>query len=253
VGQRDPKGSSRNDQSERAREDQNQQPAGRAAVLILGSVLFLVQVGLIAGVLPAGGATEAGKSDWWPCKQYSYTDVILAIATSAYLLATIAYVLISFHQWRVLRAALDETRRSNELTLRAWLFVESIELEGGVLTDDASIAVTVKNYGKLPAIRVARYPKIYVQPNTPVPEVPDGEAAGWRVIAAGATHTFRFGFDDVPPEQIPGIAQGQPPLFFVLRLRYTDDLNSQGNQPYSWFYSPPTRGFRELPSRDSLD
>lgn len=244
MGQHDPKDCQGKTEPEKPRDAKHDKRADAAVVVCLGAALLLIQAGLIFGVLPAGAiGAEPSKSNWWPTKQYSWTDAILAVTTFALLLATIAYAVVSFRQWGVLRETLEETRRANNMTLRAWLLVEKIEVrrlstvEPGSFID-RPIRVTVRNYGKLPALSVSRFFEL-IPPKSGWPrQPPKATGTGNRAIAAGESHTFPLPVDVLSAEEIAEREQHQGVLFLTVRFTYTDALGeTKGDSSYCWFYS----------------
>jgi hypothetical protein len=244
VGQHDPKDGKGKTEPDQARKAQHGQRANVAVVACVGVMLLLVQVGLIFGVLPAGAiGAEPGKSDWWPTKQYSWTDVILAFTTFALLLATIVYAVVSFHQWRVLRETLAETRRANELSLRAWLVVEEVDLRK-ITTVDAPtffLEIHVKNIGRVPAINVdvTLIPEI-----RPVPEKPPAAISPYSpggVIAPSQTRAFPFLVTNITLDLLSHLRSGRLNLFldFAVTATYSDVLDSRGETIQGAHYAWP--------------
>lgn len=207
----------------------------RPAITVVAAAFLVIQLWLmLAGPPITTGAESAGQSG-----KPSWTDVSLVVLTSLYLLATVAYVVVSFCQRTILRDTLDEARRSNALTLRPWLLVESVTLQD--LSADALVKVMVQNHGKLPALRVIPLHRFDMQPVEAVRihQAPDSDAPGWQVIGAGRSHTFGFRKYDITPDQIDEIEHVRALLTLTMRFKYTDALDTQGDRSTACTMSQP--------------
>jgi len=209
-------------------------------------------------------AVSSGAGKW---HNTGIADWSLLGVTSAYVIATIL-------QWQALRdsigladealaharesstAQLKETRRANELTLRAWVLVESADYTEG----DRSVSVTVRNYGRLPATHVAALHKFVVGPMYLFPEPPDGAAPELGVIGAigaGLSHIFVFPLDDTMVNELAAARRGERrgglTLHLFSRFRYTDALADVGTQRHTT-YSVVIGGghFLEIPGGNSV-
>jgi hypothetical protein len=189
-------------------------------------------------------APEPANVSWWPSKQYSWTDVVLVGITFLYLVVTGIYAAISYCQWGVLRATLEETKKSNTLALRAWVLAERIKVVN--LTahpPNPAVRLKIRNFGKLPATNWARSHEFLVNNSLlvdpPPKHGPIRERPGGGVIASNGRYTTALLLDSpdgVLRSQIDAVLNGSAEgiVWLVIRFAYTAALKSEGDSSYCW-------------------
>jgi len=208
--------------------------------VLLGALVLLIAWGLIGDRLHLRVDIS---------KRTSFTDWALVALTGA-------YAIVSVVQWWKMRQSLEETRKSNHLTLRAWVMAEGIKIANLSLTPGVTaVRIRVRNNGKLPAIKWARRHEFLVRypgESLLVDPLAYFEPVGWRTIAAGASHVTSLILPtDFTPEQLAEIKHGKAFLWLVMRFTYTDTIGSKGSSAYCWRYEHQTSGklprFEESP------
>ena len=165
---------------------------------------------------------------------------MLVAITAIYCIVTAAYVVISRLEWTVLKDALDESRRANALTLRAWVLAERVEVPS--FDFETAILIKTRNYGKLPATGAARQYEFLLR-GAPLPFNPPGnpDARAMGLIPAGGEHAFAVHLPNMPDDQLARIARGEEGvLMLTARITYTDALKTRGDSTYCWFFVPGT-------------
>lgn len=193
---------------------------------------------------------DARVPGWWqfpqPAGNTSWGEIAIAALTFLFFIAAMLQWGVTRTVARLTAASLEETRRSNELTLRAWVLVERIHVTkslGAVQPGsfiDRPIRVTIRNYGKLPALQVTRLYEL-IPPGAGFPSHPPPipGTPGNRILAAGESHTFPLPIGDTfSSQELDEIERGNGVLMLTARFTYTDALTTTGDSSYCWFYSP---------------
>jgi hypothetical protein len=198
------------------------------AAFFLGSQILFALAGL--------ASANSGKSDWWPTKQYSWTDVLLVLITFVYVVATAGYVVISRRQWRVLRDTLSLTAN----TQRAWLFVDKVDHFRPIADQESPALVRIRNTGKLPAFDV----KGTARPrrgSEPFPRL-RRPGVGASTFAGNESHRHVFPIAVGSAADIRDIASLSLVLTVELEITYTDPLGTQGVTKVDMTYHPGPGG-----------
>jgi succinate dehydrogenase hydrophobic anchor subunit len=153
-------------------------------------------------------------------------------------------------------AQLEETRRANALSLRAWLLVDKIEGVGlSSARPEHRIRVSVRNYGKLPAVKIAASCEFRISPTKALPDLPDPDGPGEGAIGAGLDKRLDFTLK-VDRAQLLGLAarsgildagEVEAEVFVTMKtkIRYTDALHTTGLTTYSARFT--AGGFMKTP------
>jgi hypothetical protein len=205
---------------------------------------------------------ENGYDDW--NKRATITNaaatIIVAIFTGLLVFFGSRQANATQKSVEAMRESLEETRRANALTLRAWVLVDKVTLLE-FTEDEFVVAVRVKNYGKIPAAKIAVF-RDFDFPGSLLPNIPAAfDVEIGRTIGAGRRYTYKLRMDEPAPEMLNDIAAGRGLLTLAMRLTYMDALITSGGAPHNTthavLYSPdrarPRHGrFIEMPNRCSV-
>jgi hypothetical protein len=142
---------------------------------------------------------------------------------------------------KVARDALDESRRTNVLTLRAWMVIDDITFDWNPAFDPNPgifVAGHIKNVGTLPAFNIQTLQQgLLLAPGT-VPETsedfgsPEGLVPGsYPMCGGGQSQPFDFPIKLQPADimaTVAAITTGASVLWLQMDLTYTDPIGSQG-------------------------
>jgi hypothetical protein len=147
------------------------------------------------------------------------------------------------HARNTAKDTLDEMRRATNLSLRAWLVVDSLDLvELNPYPrpwKESIFRAVVRNAGKLPALSIAAdFTAELIPDSDPVPKVLVNVGPEGVVVAAGEIKTFAYMLGDISHERIWALRSKQLSLFVTLKLSYTDALGTTGETVHSGHYVP---------------
>jgi hypothetical protein len=157
---------------------------------------------------------------------------------------TLAYAVVSGMQWFVMRDALQLTRESHELGMRAWVLAhmgqDSIPVAAKMV-----LPLRFKNYGRTPAQSIVDVPRFHVGDKLVILQAPidrRDERYSWSVLGPDAS-ADAIGHIQLTPEQQDMIRSGKAGLWAYGYIDYSDPFSKHRRTRYCFRYDPDSGRF----------
>jgi len=157
----------------------------------------------------------------------------------------------------------NEMKRSNELTLRSWLFPVGWKgpLSPTLVTPKTKFSVRIQNHGKIPAYDICFIgpnqqfvkklpPKMIVDPDM----LTCDKVTGNQVLPPGQWTEVSFDVGPITEERAQLILSKPPRLYFLLLgvARYSDIFAKDRPSTFCYLYSPELEIFINCPGRNTV-
>lgn len=171
---------------------------------------------------------------WPPTTPPSWTDVILVLATTA-------YVVVTCFQWHALRStlALDNRTRRAWLVPVAWLETQRPEFRPKA-NGNTPTEIAFRNIGHVPTVKAVITAIAFLeQANQPKRvTLPKITSSGRGVVGPGQSHQYLLFISAGSHEQITAIEEGALSLKVEVEMRYLDTIGTRGYTAVTMEYQP---------------
>lgn len=148
--------------------------------------------------------------------------------------------------------------RTARRQLRAYVFVDSVDVEGIQVGEQPSVAIKIKNFGQTPAYDLAQWVGLRFDAfdNPKFPDVPFGKAELWqRPLAPGDTAELHPNplRNPITEAHMTALAAGEAAIWIFGEIRYRDAFKKRRRTRYRLFLNNETRMIGFAPHHQGND